>query len=59
MFRAATRPIGIFATLSLLLLTGLPAAFASSNLTSPCGWDTAGGWVARENTKAGDPECNR
>jgi hypothetical protein len=59
MFRAATRALGIFATLSSLLLTGLPAAFATSQVASPCGWDTSVGWVQRENAKPGDANWGR
>ncbi len=49
MFRAATRSLGVFATLSALLIVGLPTALAASKAPSPCGWDSAsgGGWRAR------------
>lgn len=59
MFRAVTRPIGIFATLSALLLAVLPAGSAAASSASPCGWDTAAGWIARENAKAGNTGWDR
>lgn len=44
------------------LQTGLIAALMVASLLSPiraeassCGWDTKDGWVARENSKTGDP----
>lgn len=57
MSRPVSRPMGIFATIALLLLLGLPAAAASSS--GPCGWDTAPGWVARENAKVGNAGWDR
>lgn len=59
MFRATTRSLGVFATISALLMVGLPTASAAFKAQSPCGWDSATGWVARENAKAGDAGWDR
>ena len=59
MFRAARRLLGIFATASSLLLVGLPIATASSQAAALCGWDSAPGWVKRENAKPGDASWGR
>ena len=58
MFRPAltSRALSIFLTLSALLFLGLPTASALGKSASACGWDTATGWVARENIKAGDSQ---
>ena len=58
MFRPAStvRLLSVFATLSALLFTGVPAASALGKSTSACGWDSASGWVARENLKTGYPK---
>lgn len=60
MFRPVfVRFFGIFATLSSLLLVGLPTASAAGKSASPCSWDVASGWVQRENAKAGDARWGR
>lgn len=59
MFRALTRTLGIFATLAALFFTGIPLASAAANTAALCGWDSSPGWVARENTKAGESTWNR
>jgi hypothetical protein len=51
----------VLVTLFALLFTGLPfspeiaPATASTGPSAQCNWDTAAGWVARENKKVGDP----
>lgn len=54
MLRAAARVLGLFASASSLLLVGLPMVTASAQSAALCGWDSAPGWVARENAKPGD-----
>lgn len=54
MFRAAFRYLGVFATLSALVFVGLPAASAAGKSAELCSWDSASGWVQRENAKPGD-----
>ena len=54
MFRASIRVVGIFATVSSLLLVGPSMAMATSRTVSLCSWDTVTGWVHRENAKPGD-----
>jgi hypothetical protein len=58
MFRPALRSLGLVLTLSALLLVGLPEVFAAQKSTSYCGWDTAAGWAARENSKVGNAGWN-
>ena len=55
------RPISIataFATSFGLLFIGLPSSEAGrkTNIRANCHWDTATGWVARQNKKVGDPK---
>jgi hypothetical protein len=54
MFRPPVRSLGLFLTASTLLLVGLPAVSAAQKSAAYCGWDTATGWVARENVKVGN-----
>ncbi len=56
MFRPATRYLVIFAILSAFFFTGLPAASAVGKSASTCTWDSANGWVQRENAKPGNAE---
>lgn len=58
MFRPAVRPLTLFMTLSALLFAALPAAIATDKPARLCGWDTASGWVQRENAKPGDSQWN-
>jgi hypothetical protein len=58
---ARVRPISIFivfVTSIGLLTVGLPTsqAFNGTKKSISCNWDTAIGWVARENKKAGEPK---
>src|SRR5665647_3083386 len=53
------RPVSIamiFATSLGLLVVGLPSSSAVTGTSASvnCKWDTATGWVARENKKVGD-----
>ena len=54
MSRRATKNFGVCAVLSILLFAGLPSASALTKSPSGCGWDSAKGWVERENAKPGD-----
>ncbi len=47
-----SRMRGVFLTLSTLIIASLPVATA--NAAPHCGWDSAAGWVQRENSKAGN-----
>ena len=53
------RALGVFATLSALLLAGFSPVSALGKTASGCGWDIAAGWVARENAKAGYSRWDR
>lgn len=59
MFRTAIRSLGVFAMASTLLVIGLPLVSAVPKTPTLCGWDSASGWVQRENAKAGDAGWDR
>lgn len=54
MFRPALRLLAVITSLGALLLSALPATYAAEKSGAFCGWDSATGWVQRENAKAGD-----
>lgn len=55
---SVARTFGLFAVLSTLLLVGLPSSSALMKSPAGCGWDSANGWVQRENVKSGDAKWN-
>ena len=54
MFRPASRPLALLLALSALLSIGLPVASATKKSVPNCRWDSAAGWVQRENLKVGN-----
>lgn len=59
MLRPALRIFAVLTSLLALLISGLPSTSAAARSTSLCGWDTAPGWVQRENAKVGDASWDR
>ena len=54
MFRPASRPLALLLALSALLSIGVPVASATKKSAPNCRWDSAAGWVQRENLKVGN-----
>ena len=59
MSRKGRKNFGVFVVSAFLLFASLPSASALAKSSPACGWDSASGWVHRENAKPGDAKWDR